>query len=176
MCAFYSMKSVDYGIARRDSHEDLVGTVGDIFLPQSYTYVPPPLNSCVLLTINIRKDIWCELILKHNQNEKITRSFCQLNLLLKTDGACPMQEKKCANPYTLEQFLKNVVHTPDMQRHLIRLCIEYTNALNPQQVTTVNCSDQPIDALYKIIQWKYSEFAENKRTASSRNTARENSR
>ena len=63
-----------------------------------------------------------------------------------------------------------------MQRHLTRLCLEYTNALNPQQVTTVDCSDQPIDALYKIIQWKYSEFAENKWTATSRNTARENSR
>ena len=49
-----------------------------------------------------------------------------------------------------------------MQHHLIRLCIEYTNALNPQQVTPMDCSDQPIDALYKIIQWKYSEFAENK--------------
>ena len=49
-----------------------------------------------------------------------------------------------------------------MQHHPIRLCIEYTNALNPQQVTPMDCSDQPIDALYKIIQWKYSEFAENK--------------
>ena len=103
MCAFYSMKSVDDEIAKRDSHEDLLGTVGDIVLPQSYTYVPP--NSCVLLTINIRKDIWCELILKDNQNEEVTRIFCQLRLLLKTDGACSMQEKTCANPCTLEQFL-----------------------------------------------------------------------
>ena len=105
MCAFYSMESVDDGIARRDSHEDLLGTVGDFFLTQSYTYVPPPLNSCVLLTINIQKDIWCELILKDHQHEEVTRSFCQLKLLLKTDGACSMEEKTCANPYTLEQFI-----------------------------------------------------------------------
>ena len=29
MCAFKSMKPVDDGIARRDSHNDLAGTVGD---------------------------------------------------------------------------------------------------------------------------------------------------
>ena len=57
-------------------------------------------------------------------------------------------------------------------QHLIRLCIEYTSTLNPQQVTAVDCSGQPIDALNKKIQWKYSEFAENKWTASSRNRAR----
>ena len=155
------MKSVDDGIAKRDSHEDLVGKVGDFFLPQAYKYVAPPLKkykeySCVLLTINIRKDIWCEMILKDNQNEEVTRSFCQLKLLLKTNGAFPMQEKTCANLYTLEQFffsiIKNIVHTPDMQHHLIRLCIDYKNAFNPQQVTAVDCSDQPIDALNKICQ------------------------
>ena len=49
-----------------------------------------------------------------------------------------------------------------MQHHLIKLCIKYTNTLNHQQVTTVNCSDQPIYALNKIIQWKYPEFAYSK--------------
>ena len=56
-------------------------------------------------------------------------------------------------------LLKDVVHTPDMQHHLIKLCIEYTNTLNPQQVTAVDCLDHPIYALTKIIQWKYLEFA-----------------
>ena len=46
-----------------------------------------------------------------------------------------------------------------MQYHLIKLCIEYTNTLNPQQMTAVDCSDQPLYALSKIIQWKYPEFA-----------------
>ena len=46
-----------------------------------------------------------------------------------------------------------------MQHYLIRLCIEYTNNLNPQQVTAVDCSDQTIYALSKIIQLKYPEFA-----------------
>ena len=56
-------------------------------------------------------------------------------------------------------LLKDVVHTPQMQHHLIKLCIDYTKTLNPQQVTAVDCSDQPIYALSKIIQWQYPEFA-----------------
>ena len=59
-------------------------------------------------------------------------------------------------------LLKDVVHTHDIQHHLIKLCIKYTNTLNPQQVTAVDCSDQPIYAFSKIIQWKYSEFAYSK--------------
>ena len=64
MCAFQSIKSVDGGIARRDSHNDLMGTVDDFSLPQSYTYVAPPWKkykeySCALPTINIPKDmVW----------------------------------------------------------------------------------------------------------------------
>ena len=59
-------------------------------------------------------------------------------------------------------LLKDVVHILDMQHHLIKPCIEYTNTLNPQQVTAVDCSDQPIYAFSKIIQWEYSEFAYSK--------------
>ena len=56
------MKSVNNGIGRQDSHNDLVGTVGGFSLLQSYTYVPPPLKkykeySCVLATLNIPQDI-----------------------------------------------------------------------------------------------------------------------
>ena len=57
-------------------------------------------------------------------------------------------------------LLKDVVHTPDIQLHLIKLCIEYINTLNSQQVTAVHCSDQPIYVLCKIIQCKYPEKAE----------------
>ena len=46
-----------------------------------------------------------------------------------------------------------------MQHHLIKLCTEYTNTLNPQQATAVDCLDHPIYALSKIIQWKDLEFA-----------------
>ena len=45
-----------------------------------------------------------------------------------------------------------------MKHHLIKICIEYTNTLSPQQVAAVDCSDQPIYALSKIIQWNYREF------------------
>ena len=50
-------------------------------------------------------------------------------------------------------ILKDVVHTFHMQHHLISLFINYTNTLNPQQITAVDCSDQPIYALSKINQW-----------------------
>ena len=45
-----------------------------------------------------------------------------------------------------------------MQHHLIKLCIEYANAFNPQQKTIFDCSQQPIHAFSKIIGWKYPEF------------------
>ena len=88
MFAFQSMKSVNNGIGRQDSHNDLVGTAGGFSLLQSYTYVPPPLKkykeySCVLATLNIPKDIWCGLILNVYQNSEVTRSFYQLKRLLK---------------------------------------------------------------------------------------------
>ena len=59
---------VDEGMERRHSQNDLVDTCGGFSLHKSYTYVPPPLKkykeySCALPTINIPKDIWCELIL-----------------------------------------------------------------------------------------------------------------
>ena len=37
-----------------------------------------------------------------------------------------------------------------MQHHLTKICIEFTNKLNPQQVAAVDCSDQPIYALAKL--------------------------
>ena len=90
--------------------------------------------------------------------------FCQLKLLLNTHGARIMPEKTRVPTPTpsnssIFSLLKDVVHTPDMQHNLIKLCTEYTNTLNRQQVTAVDCSDQPIYALSKIIQWKYPEFA-----------------
>ena len=42
--AFQTMKPVDDGIVRRFSQNDLVGTVSDFSLPQSYTNVPPLLK------------------------------------------------------------------------------------------------------------------------------------
>ena len=71
------------------------------------------------------------------------KSFCQLKLLLNT----PTLSNSSIFP-----LLNNVVHTLDMQHHLIKLYIEYTNTLNPQQVTALGCSDQPIYALSKIIE------------------------
>ena len=92
------------------------------------------------------------------------KTFCQLKLLLNMHGGRIMLEKKrMLTPTPLNSsifpLLKDVVHTPDMQHHLTKLCIEYTNTLNPQLLTGLDCSDQPIYALSKIIQWKYPKFA-----------------
>ena len=70
------MKSVDDGIIKRSSLNDLVGTVSDFPLPHSYTNFPPLLKkykkySCALPTIDIPEYIWCELILKDHQNEEV---------------------------------------------------------------------------------------------------------
>ena len=46
-----------------------------------------------------------------------------------------------------------------MQHHLISLFVEYTQTLNPQQLTTVYCSDQAIYAVSKIDQWFCPELA-----------------
>ena len=67
--------SVDNGIARRYSHKDLVGIVGDFFLFHSYLNVSALLKkykeySFALRNINIQKDIWCKLILNDHQNEE----------------------------------------------------------------------------------------------------------
>ena len=77
ICALQSMKPVDDGIARRCSYNDLLGTVGDFSLPQSYKNVSQLLKkhkeySCSLPTINVPRYIWCELILKDQQTEEVT--------------------------------------------------------------------------------------------------------
>ena len=41
--------------------------------------------------------------------------------------------------------------TSNKHHHLIKLCIKYTNTLNPQQVTTADCPNQLVYALSKII-------------------------
>ena len=52
-----------------------------------------------------------------------------------------------------------VKRCPDMQHHLIKLCTDYTNTLNSQQVAAVDCSNQRIYALTKIMQCKSPEFS-----------------
>ena len=142
---------------------------------QSFAYVPVLLQkykkySYALRNIDIKEDIWSKLILKDHQNSKPSRwtIFCQLKLLLKMHGARVTQEqKKHGARVTQEQkrvrtptpskssifsLLKDVVHTPDLQHHLIKLYIEYTKTLNPHQLTKVDCLDQQIYALRKAIQ------------------------
>ena len=81
MCFFQSMKSVGERLTRRDNHNDLADTADDFSIHLYITYVPPLLKKykeypCALSTINNPKNIWCGLILKDYQNQKVTRSFC----------------------------------------------------------------------------------------------------
>ena len=98
ICAFQTMKSVDDGIARRSSQNDMVGTVNNFSPPQSYINIRPLLKkckefSCALATVNILEDIWCELILKY-QNEEVIwiENFLSAETTAK-HGACIMPEK-----------------------------------------------------------------------------------
>ena len=52
-------------------------------------------------------------------------------------------------------FIKNVVHTVNIQHHLISCFIDYNTTLNKDQVTDVDCSDQPVYAFSKICLWFY---------------------
>ena len=52
-------------------------------------------------------------------------------------------------------LLKDVLHTVNMQHHLISCFIDFNRTLNTDQVTAVDCSDQPVYALSKIRQWFY---------------------
>ena len=115
-------KSVGDGVARRDGHNDLVGTVGDFSIHLYIIYVPPPLKkykecSCALPSINIPKNIWCGLILKDDQNQEVTRSFCQVKLFLKTHGAYTLQENRAPIPAPSNNFI--MCYQKMSQIHLI---------------------------------------------------------
>ena len=102
--AFQTMKPVDHGIARRDIYNNIVGTIGEFSLTQSYTNVPPlrkkyKEHSCALTSSNNPKDMWCELILKDHQNEEVIwmENFLSAETTAK-------HAKMCASPCTLKQF------------------------------------------------------------------------
>ena len=97
MCVFQSMKSVDNGIARYDSHNDLVRTVGDFSLPYlTHTFDSTKETQGIFLCITYyqhseRYMTWTDI--EKSSKWGSHRSFCQLKPLLKTHGACAMQEK-----------------------------------------------------------------------------------
>ena len=110
--------------------------------------------------------MWCELILKDHHNDEVFLMEKLLSAETTAKHAWSLyhagKKRVTAPPPSNSSFfplVKDFVHTPHMEHHLIKLCVEYTNTLNPQQVTAVDCLDQTIYVLNKIIQWKYPEFA-----------------
>ena len=98
-------KSVGVGIARRDSHNDLVGTVGHFSIHLYITHVPPPLKKykecpCALPSVSISKNIWCGLILKNHQNQEVTE-FLSGETVPKNSRSLYLPGKSCSSPYTL---------------------------------------------------------------------------
>ena len=53
--------------------------------------------------------------------------------------------------------INHKVNTVEFQYNLMVLNMRYTKYLNPSQ-TAVSCSDQPLYALKKVIQWSYPEI------------------
>ena len=108
--------------------------------------IPDDVIDITILNENQAKEInWMENVLNSNSNDRKSWSSYHSN---KEQNNVPLPCNSCIFP-----LLKDVVHTLNMQHHLISLCVEYTRTLNPEQVTAVDCSDQPIYALSKIIQW-----------------------
>ena len=98
------------------------------------------------------------MILKDHQNEEVIwmETFLSAETTTKHAWSYHAEKKRVPTPTPSNgstfPLLKDAVHTSDMQHHLIKLCIAYTNTLNPQQVRVVDCSDQPIYTLSQIIQ------------------------
>ena len=165
ICTFSPSKLFSCGSDRREVNNQSENVIHDFTLPTSYTDIPHVMikcdkYSCPISTVNIPDDIKNNEILKANQMEEIK----WMESILTSDT----NDRKCWSGYHSGQkrtptppscnscifpLLKDVVHTINMQHHLISLFIEYTHYLNPQQVTAVDCSDQPIFALSKINQW-----------------------
>ena len=159
------------GIRRYDLINDNDIEITDFSPPKSYTDVKHVVGkcngySCPVPTVNI-PDAKCDdsLFEFHRVEEKNW-----MDAVLQPE----LDKPKCWSSYHARQkrsqvpspcnsaifpLLKDVVHTMDMQPHLISLAIDYTEHLNPQQVTAVDCSDQPIYALSKINQWLFPKFA-----------------
>ena len=53
--------------------------------------------------------------------------------------------------------LDHVSHSQELQFHLMKTTVTYTRYLNPDQIA-VGCSDQPLYALKKMIQWNCADM------------------
>ena len=170
ICAFQCLKSIDDGVKRENNNVafDTQPLHGDYSLPLAYTNVKSTsvnhkTYSYPVPSVNVPDNICNESLLQNSRTEEID----WLEFVLSTKSA----DKKSWSSYHVTKqvdtiptpcnkpLLKDVVHTFDMQHHLISLFIEYTAVINPNQVASVDCSDQPIYALSKINQWLFPKFA-----------------
>lgn len=63
---------------------------------------------------------------------------------------------------SIVQTVLPVIHHPsndaNFQAHFMRVTIDYTRFLNPNQKTAVGCSDQPLYAIKKKLQWNHLDL------------------
>ena len=170
-CAFQPLNAMNDGISRYDLINDNDIEITDFSLPKSYTDVKHVVGkcngySCPVPTVNIPDAMCDDSLLEFRRVEEKK----WMDAVLQSE----LNKPKCWSSYHARQkrsqvpspcnnaifpLLKDVVHTMDMQHHLISLAIVYTEHLNPKQVTAVDCSDEPIYALSKINQWLFPKFA-----------------
>ena len=168
LCAFQPENYTDI-ISFENSSEslDTSETAPNFTLPESYTKIPHVISkcekyTCPISTINVPDDVLSTEELNISRKEEIN----WIEAVVSTD----IESRKCWSSYhagekrnitppvwnkVIFPLFRNVVHTLDMQHHLISLCIDYTKTINPFQTTAVDCSDQPIFALSKINQWMF---------------------
>ena len=135
-------------------------------LPSSYTDIKdvcsktPKVYTCPTPSVNLCKDLINNDILFENKKKEIMWMENVVDGIKKswssyhasnqhTDSVYPRYNK------VIFPLLKDAVHTVNMQHHLISCFIDYNRTLDTDQVTAVDCSDQPVYALSKICQWFY---------------------
>ena len=171
ICAFQCLKYPDDGV-QRDRLTDISDFSGHEYrLPSSYTDVTQisanvKSYSCPVPTVNIPDFIYDDDLLNESRMQEIDWFEVVISMdstLKKSWSSYHSNLKQIPTPVPCNKsifpLLKDVVHTLEMQHHLISIFIDYTKTLNPEQGTAVDCSDQPIYALSKINQWLFPKFS-----------------
>ena len=172
LCAFQCLKSVDDGIKRHVPECTDATLTSDLDLPESYTnvqkvygskeYGPSKTTNSTAIAKNMFPKFFVDQALR-NEVQWAASIFLQLS----KNESCKGWSSHHANENrsslkvscikSIFPLLNDVVHTFEMQYHCITIFMACNERLNPG-TTTVDCSDQPIYALSKQVQWKHPDL------------------
>ena len=152
-------KSQDMCIISLDEFKKInsVSNMGDVFYP--------------LQTVNTSDSIESDLEkMKHDQlnNEEAwlieasqviedTATVLPVSLTAHHEGKARDQSENINTINVPLPLIDYKSSTIELQFHLMKIAVEYTQYLNPGQVA-VGCSDQPLYALKKMIQWAHPDL------------------